>query len=160
MEFRSHARSPYLSVYENIAFGLRARKAADAQVEEIVSLVAKLVDISDQFACYPREQSGGQRQRAAIGRVIVRDADLFLFDEPLSNLDANLRDGVWEKIKRLHSESGKRLFYVTHDQIEAMTLTDRIVLLRNGIIDRWAHLSICLSVCITRLLADFWARRA
>ena len=160
MVFRSYVLYPYLSGYENIAFGLRARKAADTQVEEKVSWAAKLLDISDQFARYPRKLSGEQRRPVTIGRAIAHDANFFLFDEPLSELGANLRDGIREETKRLHSKFGKTFFYVTHDQIKAMTLADRIVRLRNEIIDRWARLSTYLSVQTTRLSADFWALRA
>ncbi|MCE3250492.1 MAG: sugar transporter, ATP-binding protein [Geminicoccaceae bacterium] len=106
MVFQNYALYPYMSVYENIAFGL------------------------------PRQLSGGQRQRVAIGRAVVRDARLFLFDEPLSNLDAKLRDEMRSEIKRLHQELGKTMVYVTHDQVEAMTLADRIVLLRDGRIEQ------------------------
>lgn len=134
MVFQSYALYPYLSVYENIAFGLRARRVPQAEVDKQVAWAAKLLDIGDYLKRYPRELSGGQRQRVAIGRAIVRDADLYLFDEPLSNLDAKLRDGMREEIKRLHGELGKTFIYVTHDQIEAMTLAERIVLLRDGVI--------------------------
>lgn len=136
MVFQSYALYPYLSVYENIAFGLRARKTPDAEIEKQVAWAAELLDIGDYMQRFPRELSGGQRQRVAIGRAIVRDADLFLFDEPLSNLDAKLRDGMREEIKRLHTKLGKTFVYVTHDQIEAMTLADRIVLLRDGVIEQ------------------------
>ena len=97
---------------------------------------AKMLGIGALLERYPRELSGGQRQRVAIGRAIVRDARLFLFDEPLSNLDAQLRDEMRAEIKRLHQELGKTMIYVTHDQIEAMTLADRIVLLQDGVIEQ------------------------
>ena len=132
MVFQSYALYPYLSVYENIAFGLRARKMPEADIERQVKWASELLDIVDYLERFPRELSGGQRQRVAIGRAIVRNADLFLFDEPLSNLDAKLRDGMREEIKRLHNKLGKTFIYVTHDQIEAMTLAERIVLLRDG----------------------------
>ncbi len=136
MVFQSYALYPYLSVYENIAFGLRARKTPEQEIVEKVNWASDLLDIGDYLTRFPRELSGGQRQRVAIGRAIVRDADLYLFDEPLSNLDAKLRDGMREEIKRLHSRLGKTFVYVTHDQIEAMTLADRIILLRDGIIEQ------------------------
>ncbi len=136
MVFQSYALYPYLSVYENIAFGLRARKASDDEIKKQVDWASELLDIGDYLKRFPRELSGGQRQRVAIGRAIVRNADLFLFDEPLSNLDAKLRDGMREEIKRLHTKLGKTFVYVTHDQIEAMTLADRIVLLRDGVIEQ------------------------
>lgn len=136
MVFQSYALYPYLTVYENIAFGLRARKFPQTEIDEQVSWAAELLDIGDYLQRFPRELSGGQRQRVAIGRAIVRQADLYLFDEPLSNLDAKLRDGMREEIKRLHEKLGKTIIYVTHDQVEAMTLAERIVLLRDGIIEQ------------------------
>lgn len=132
MVFQSYALYPYLSVYENIAFGLRARKFPAAEIDARVKQAAETLQITALLNRYPRELSGGQRQRVAIGRAIVRDADLYLFDEPLSNLDAKLRDGMREDLKRLHKEIGKTFIYVTHDQIEAMTLADKIVLLKDG----------------------------
>lgn len=132
MVFQNYALYPYLTVYENIAFGLRARKQPEAEIESRVKEVAQTLQITDWLQRHPRELSGGQRQRVAIGRAIVRDADIYLFDEPLSNLDAQLRDGMREEIKRLHQQIKKTFIYVTHDQIEAMTLADRIVLLRSG----------------------------
>ena len=136
MVFQNYALYPYLSVYENIAFGLRARKAPEREIAEKVGQAAETLHISGLLQRYPRELSGGQRQRVAIGRAIVRDARIFLFDEPLSNLDAQLREGMRAEIKRLHQEIGKTTIYVTHDQIEAMTLADRIVLLRDGQIEQ------------------------
>ena len=132
MVFQSYALYPYLSVYDNIAFGLRARKTPPEQTDRQVRWAAELLHIEDVLQRRPRELSGGQRQRVAIGRAIVRDAELYLFDEPLSNLDAKLRDGMREEIKRLHQRLGKTFVYVTHDQIEAMTLAERIVLLDGG----------------------------
>jgi len=136
MVFQSYALYPYLNVYENIAFGLRARKESDETIRRQVEWAAEILDIGSYLDRLPRELSGGQRQRVAIGRAIVRDADLYLFDEPLSNLDAKLRDGMREEIKRLHERLGKTFIYVTHDQIEAMTLAERIVLLRDGRIEQ------------------------
>ncbi|MEO9901493.1 ABC transporter ATP-binding protein [Nisaea sp.] len=136
MVFQSYALYPYLSVYENIAFGLRARKESEDTIKRQVAWAADILDIEAYLDRLPRELSGGQRQRVAIGRAIVRDADLYLFDEPLSNLDAKLRDGMREEIKRLHERLGKTFIYVTHDQIEAMTLAERIVLLRDGHIEQ------------------------
>ncbi len=136
MVFQNYALYPYLSVFDNIAFGLRARKMPEAEVGERVRRAAEMLDIAELMQRYPRQLSGGQRQRVAIGRAVVRDAGLFLFDEPLSNLDAQLRDEMRIELKRLHQEIGKTTVYVTHDQIEAMTLADRIVLLRNGHIEQ------------------------
>ena len=136
MVFQNYALYPYLTVYENVAFGLRARKSPQAEIERRVKRAADMLGIGALLGRYPRQLSGGQRQRVAIGRAIVRDARLFLFDEPLSNLDAQLRDEMRSELKRLHGELGKTFMYVTHDQIEAMTLADRIVVLRDGRIEQ------------------------
>ena len=136
MVFQNYALYPYMTVFDNIAFGLRARRTPKKQVAPMVERAAAMLDITQLLGRYPRELSGGQRQRVAIGRAIVRDARLFLFDEPLSNLDAQLRDEMRSEIKRLHQDIGKTMIYVTHDQIEAMTLADRIVLLKDGLIEQ------------------------
>jgi multiple sugar transport system ATP-binding protein len=136
MVFQNYALYPYMNVYENIAFGLRARKTPKAEIDHRVKRASAMLGISDLLERLPRQLSGGQRQRVAIGRAIVRNARLFLFDEPLSNLDAQLRDGMRSEIKRLHQEIGATMIYVTHDQIEAMTLADRIVLLKEGRIEQ------------------------
>jgi len=136
MVFQNYALYPYLNVYENIAFGLRARRVASTEIDKRVKRAADMLGIVQLLERFPRELSGGQRQRVAIGRAIVRDALLFLFDEPLSNLDAQLRDDMRAEIKRLHQELGRTMVYVTHDQIEAMTLADRIALLRDGKIEQ------------------------
>jgi multiple sugar transport system ATP-binding protein len=136
MVFQNYALYPYLNVYENIAFGLRARRVASAEIDRRVKRAADMLGIVQLLERFPRELSGGQRQRVAIGRAIVRDALLFLFDEPLSNLDAQLRDDMRAEIKRLHQELGHTMVYVTHDQIEAMTLADRIALMRDGKIEQ------------------------
>jgi multiple sugar transport system ATP-binding protein len=136
MVFQSYALYPYMSVFENIAFGLRARKTPAGEIGTRVKRAAQMLGIEALLERYPRQLSGGQRQRVAIGRAIVRNARLFLFDEPLSNLDAQLRDEMRGEIKRLHNEIGATMIYVTHDQVEAMTLADRIVLLNNGRIEQ------------------------
>jgi multiple sugar transport system ATP-binding protein len=136
MVFQNYALYPYMTVYDNIAFGLRARKTPKPEIETRVKRAADMLDITQLLDRLPRQLSGGQRQRVAIGRAIVRNARLFLFDEPLSNLDAQLRDEMRGEIKRLHQEIGTTMVYVTHDQIEAMTLADRIVLLRDGLIEQ------------------------
>jgi multiple sugar transport system ATP-binding protein len=136
MVFQNYALYPYMNVYENIAFGLRARKTAAAEIDQRVRRAADMLAITPLLDRLPRQLSGGQRQRVAIGRAIVRNARLFLFDEPLSNLDAQLRDEMRSEIKRLHREIGTTMIYVTHDQIEAMTLADRIVLLKDGEIEQ------------------------
>jgi multiple sugar transport system ATP-binding protein len=136
MVFQNYALYPYMNVYENIAFGLRARKTPDSEIDGRVKRAADMLGIGQLLDRLPRQLSGGQRQRVAIGRAIVRNARLFLFDEPLSNLDAQLRDEMRGEIKRLHREIGKTMIYVTHDQIEAMTLADRIVLLKDGLVEQ------------------------
>ena len=136
MVFQNYALYPYMSVFENIAFGLRARKVPDSAIAERVQRAAAMLGIVDYLDRLPRQLSGGQRQRVAIGRAIVRDAQLFLFDEPLSNLDAQLREEMRSEIKRLHRDIAQTMIYVTHDQVEAMTLADRIVLLKEGKIEQ------------------------
>jgi multiple sugar transport system ATP-binding protein len=136
MVFQNYALYPYLTVFENIAFGLRARRTPHAEVQAKVQQTAQLLGIDHLLERHPRQLSGGQLQRVAIGRAIVRHAQLYLFDEPLSNLDAQLRDEMRGEIKRLHQELGKTMIYVTHDQIEAMTMADRIVLMRDGRIEQ------------------------
>jgi multiple sugar transport system ATP-binding protein len=136
MVFQNYALYPYMTVFENIAFGLRARRMQNAEVQAKVQQTARLLAIDHLLARHPRQLSGGQLQRVAIGRAIVRNARLYLFDEPLSNLDAQLRDEMRGEIKRLHQELCKTMIYVTHDQIEAMTMADRIVLMRDGRIEQ------------------------
>jgi multiple sugar transport system ATP-binding protein len=136
MVFQNYALYPYMKVFDNIAFGLRARKTPAGEIGPKVRRAAQMLAIEHLLDRYPRQLSGGQLQRVAIGRAIVRNARLYLFDEPLSNLDAKLRDEMRGEIKRLHQELGKTFIYVTHDQVEAMTLADRIVLLRDGVIEQ------------------------
>ena len=136
MVFQNYALYPYMTVFDNIAFGLRARKTPRAEIEPKVRRAAQMLAIESLLDRFPRQLSGGQLQRVAIGRAIVRNARLYLFDEPLSNLDAQLREEMRGEIKRLHQELGKTMIYVTHDQIEAMTMADRIVLLRDGRIEQ------------------------
>ena len=136
MVFQNYALYPYMTVYDNIAFGLRVRKTPASEVQTKVAQAAKMLAIDHLLQRFPRQLSGGQLQRVAIGRAVVRNARLYLFDEPLSNLDAQLRDEMRGEIKRLHQELDKTMIYVTHDQIEAMTLADRIVLMREGKIEQ------------------------
>ena len=136
MVFQNYALYPYLNVYENIAFGLRARKTPEAELKTRVGRAADMLAITPLLDRLPRQLSGGQRQRVAIGRAIVRNPRIFLFDEPLSNLDAQLRDEMRGEIKRLHQDLKTTMIYVTHDQVEAMTLADRIVLMRDGVIEQ------------------------
>src|SRR5215831_9949166 len=136
MVFQNYALYPHMKVYKNIAFGLLARKLPHSEIDARVKRAAAMLGIADLLERLPRQLSGGQRQRVAIGRAIVRNPQLFLFDEPLSNLDAQLRDEMRGEIKRLHQEIATTMIYVTHDQIEAMTLADRIVLMRDGRIEQ------------------------
>ena len=136
MVFQDYALYPHMTVEENIGFALRARKVPEDQIASRVEETTRMLGIWPLLKRYPRQLSVGQRQRVAIGRAIIRDARLFLFDEPLSNLDAQLRDDMRTEIKRLHQELKRTMIYVTHDQIEAMTLADRVVLLRDGIIEQ------------------------
>ena len=136
MVFQNYALYPHMSVFENVAFGLRMRGAPGDQVRPRVERAAAMLGITELLDRQPRQLSGGQRQRVAMGRALVRDAKLYLFDEPLSNLDAQLRDEMRTEIKRLHQDMRRTMIYVTHDQVEAMTLADRIVLLRDGRIEQ------------------------
>src|SRR4029077_16420975 len=136
MVFQDYALYPHMTVFGNISLSLRARRMAKTEIEERVRRVADMLGIIALLGRYPRQLSGGQRQRVAIGRAIVRNPRIFLFDEPLSNLDAQLRDEMRGEIKRLHQDLATTMIYVTHDQIEAMTLADRIVLMRDGMIEQ------------------------
>ena len=132
MVFQSYALYPTMSVAENIGFGMRIRKVPKAQMDAKILEVARLLQIDHLLDRNPSQLSGGQRQRVAMGRALVRDPKLFLFDEPLSNLDAKLRVEMRAEIKKLHKTTGASIVYVTHDQIEAMTLASRIVVLKGG----------------------------
>src|SRR5215470_14160317 len=136
MVFQDYALYPHMTVFGNISLSLRARGTPKPEIETRVNRAAEMLGIRPLLNRYPRQLSGGQRQRVAIGRAIVRNPKVFLFDEPLSNLDAQLRDEMRGEIKRLHQEIATTMIYVTHDQIEAMTLADRIVLLREGQIEQ------------------------
>lgn len=136
MVFQSYALYPHMTVEENIGFGLRIAGLAKAQRAEKVARAAEVLQLMPYLKRKPKELSGGQRQRVAIGRAIVKEPGLFLFDEPLSNLDAELRTQMRIEIGRLHRELRATMVYVTHDQVEAMTLADRIVVLRDGQIEQ------------------------
>lgn len=136
MVFQNYALYPHLNVAENIAFGLRIRKTPNSEVKTMVADVADILGLTDYLDRRPAELSGGQRQRVAMGRAIVRHPLIFLFDEPLSNLDAKLRSQMRAEIKRLHKRLDVTSIYVTHDQVEAMTLADRIVVMNDGIIEQ------------------------
>ena len=132
MVFQDYALYPHKTLFENMAFGLRLRKTAESEIQRRVMDAAKLLRIDHMLDRRPAALSGGQRQRVAIGRAIVREPKVFLFDEPLSNLDAQLRNEMRSEIKRLHQRLGATIIYVTHDQTEAMTLADRIAVLSGG----------------------------
>ncbi|HEY1721501.1 MAG TPA: sn-glycerol-3-phosphate ABC transporter ATP-binding protein UgpC [Magnetospirillaceae bacterium] len=136
MVFQNYALYPHMSVADNMAFGLKLRKFAKTEIDERVKKAAHILDIDQLLARLPRQLSGGQRQRVAMGRAIVRDPQVFLFDEPLSNLDAKLRVQMRGEIKELHQKLRTTSIYVTHDQIEAMTMADRIVVMRDGWIEQ------------------------
>lgn len=136
MVFQSYALYPHLSVYENIAFGPRIRKEPESEFRTRIQAVAKTLNLTPYLDRLPRALSGGQRQRVAMGRAVVREPELFLFDEPLSNLDAKLRVQMRTEIKALHQRLRNTIIYVTHDQIEAMTLADRIVVMNAGRIEQ------------------------
>ena len=138
MVFQSYALYPTMSVKRNIGFGLEMRKVPEADREAGVKRAAELLQIEHLLERKPGQLSGGQRQRVAMGRAIVRDPDLFLFDEPLSNLDAKLRVEMRTEIKRLHDRLGTTTVYVTHDQIEAMTLGTKVAVMKNGVIQQLA----------------------
>jgi multiple sugar transport system ATP-binding protein len=136
MVFQSYALYPHMTVYENIAFPLRVERLPQAEVEERVQAAAKVLQLEPRLQHSPGQLSGGQRQRVAIGRAIVRQPKIFLFDEPLSNLDAALRSEMRIELMELHKRLGSTMIYVTHDQIEAMTMADKIVVLDAGIISQ------------------------
>ena len=136
MVFQNYALYPHMSVYQNIAYSLKLKKMPKDEIKERVEHVAKLLGLTDYLERKPKQLSGGQRQRVALGRAIVRDARVFLMDEPLSNLDAKLRVQMRAEINKLHQEIQKTIVYVTHDQVEAMTMADRIVIMDNGIIQQ------------------------
>jgi multiple sugar transport system ATP-binding protein len=132
MVFQSYALFPHMTVIGNIAFGPRIRGVPEREIEPRVRQAAGTLGLGAMLECLPRTLSGGQRQRVAMGRAIVRDPDAFLFDEPLSNLDAQLRVQMRTEIKALHQRLGCTTVYVTHDQMEAMTMADRIVVMNEG----------------------------
>jgi multiple sugar transport system ATP-binding protein len=136
MVFQSYALYPHMSVYENMSFALKLAKADPAVIEEKVTKAAEILNLTQYLKRTPKELSGGQRQRVAIGRAIVRSPKVFLFDEPLSNLDAALRGQTRVEIAKLHRDLGATTIYVTHDQVEAMTLADRVVVLRDGLVEQ------------------------
>ena len=136
MVFQNYALYPHMTVYENMAFGLKLRKVPKDEIDRKVKEAAKILDLSHLLDRKPKAMSGGQRQRVAMGRAIVRNPQVFLLDEPLSNLDAKLRAQMRTEISKIHKKLGTTFIYVTHDQTEAMTLGDRIVVMKDGIIQQ------------------------
>ena len=136
MVFQSYALYPHMTVYQNMAFGLENTGTPKAEIEKKIGDAARMLQLDALLQRRPTQLSGGQRQRVAIGRAIVRNPKLFLFDEPLSNLDAELRVQMRVELSKLHADLGTTMIYVTHDQVEAMTMADRIVVLRDGIIEQ------------------------
>ena len=136
MVFQTYALYPHMTVYKNIAFGLKQARTPPDEIDRRVRNAAEILQITEFLDRNPRRLSGGQRQRVAISRAIVRDPEVFLFDEPLSNLDAALRVQTRVEIARLHERLGSTMIYVTHDQVEAMTLANKIVVLRDGVIEQ------------------------
>ena len=134
MVFQNYALYPHMSVHENLAFGLKLRKYEKSEIDSRVKHAAKILGIEQYLERKPKALSGGQRQRVALGRAIVRQPKVFLFDEPLSNLDANLRVQMRTEISRLHRQLQSTMIYVTHDQIEAMSMGDRIVVMKDGVV--------------------------
>ncbi len=138
MVFQNYALYPHMSVYRNMAFGLKLRKVPKKEIQERVNQAAALLGIQNLLDRKPKALSGGQRQRVAVGRAIVREPAVFLFDEPLSNLDAKLRVSMRAELNKLHNRLAKTMIYVTHDQVEAMTLGDRIAVMNEGVIQQLA----------------------
>ncbi|RIX97434.1 sn-glycerol-3-phosphate ABC transporter ATP-binding protein UgpC [Aureimonas flava] len=136
MVFQNYALYPHMSVADNMGFALKLKNAAKGEIERRVRPAAEILALSHLLDRFPRQLSGGQRQRVAMGRAIVRDPQVFLFDEPLSNLDAKLRVSMRTEIKNLHQRLGTTIVYVTHDQIEAMTMADKIVVMREGRVEQ------------------------
>jgi multiple sugar transport system ATP-binding protein len=153
--FQNYALYPHMSAFDNMAFGLRMRGAPGAEVRRRVERAAQMLGITELLGRRPAQLSGGQRQRVAMGRAIVRQPQLFLFDEPLSNLDAKLRAQMRTEIKRLHQSLGATTVYVTHDQIEAMTLATRIVVMNAGRIEQIGAPAALYSRPATRFVAGF-----
>lgn len=136
MVFQNYALYPHMTVAENMSFSLKLRRAPKSEIEQRVKSAAQILGLHELLARYPRQLSGGQRQRVAMGRAIVRDPQVFLFDEPLSNLDAKLRVQMRSEVKELHRRLGTTTVYVTHDQIEAMAMSDTIVVMNKGRIEQ------------------------
>ena len=138
MVFQSYALYPHMSVYDNMAFGLKMRKVASGEIDKRIGEASSMLGIGHLLKRKPRELSGGQRQRVALGRAIVREPAVFLMDEPLSNLDAQVRANTRTELLRIHQRVKNTVMYVTHDQVEAMTMGDRIVVMKDGVVQQFA----------------------
>jgi multiple sugar transport system ATP-binding protein len=155
MVFQNYALYPHMTVYENMSFGLRIKKVAKDEIARRVENAARILDITELLQRKPKQLSGGQRQRVAMGRAIVRDPKVFLFDEPLSNLDAQLRVQMRIEIKKVHQKVRTTTVYVTHDQVEAMTLADRVVVMNSGRIEQVGTPNDLYHFPATRFVAGF-----
>jgi ABC-type sugar transport system ATPase subunit len=155
MVFQNYALYPHMDVYHNLSFGLKIRKINPIEIEKRVKKVSQILGIEELLHRKPKQISGGQMQRVALGRAIIRDPDLFLFDEPLSNLDAKLRVKMRVEISRLHNELKSTTIYVTHDQVEAMTLGDRIVVMKDGIVNQIGTPLAVYDFPVNRFVASF-----
>src|SRR5919201_1669902 len=155
MVFQNYALYPHMTVFENMSFGLRLKKFPKAEIKERVQGAARILDITELLDRRPKQLSGGQRQRVAMGRAIVRNPKVFLFDEPLSNLDAKLRVQMRTEIKRVHQKVRTTTVYVTHDQVEAMTLADRVVVMNRGRIEQIGAPHELYHAPATRFVAGF-----
>jgi multiple sugar transport system ATP-binding protein len=155
MVFQNYALYPHMTVFENMSFGLRLKKTATEEIKKQVEHAAHILDISELLERKPRQLSGGQRQRVAMGRAIVRNPKVFLFDEPLSNLDAKLRVQMRTEIKKVHQKVRTTTIYVTHDQVEAMTLADRVVVMNGGNIEQVGSPHDLYHAPLTKFVAGF-----
>ena len=155
MVFQSYALYPQMTVYDNIAFSLQVRKEPESVIKERVRQAAEILDLNAYLDRYPKALSGGQRQRVAMGRALVRHPKVFLFDEPLSNLDAKLRAQMRYEIRRIHDTLNTTTIYVTHDQIEAMTMADEIVVMRHGVIEQMGSPEAIYDHPVNKFVADF-----
>jgi multiple sugar transport system ATP-binding protein len=155
MVFQNYALYPHMSVYDNMAFGLKMRKFDKPEIDKRVREAADILGIHELLKRKPRQLSGGQRQRVALGRAIVRHPQVFLFDEPLSNLDAKLRVQMRVELKKLHERLGTTAIYVTHDQVEAMTLGDRVVVMKDGLVQQVGDPMVLYNEPANRFVAGF-----
>jgi multiple sugar transport system ATP-binding protein len=155
MVFQNYALYPHMNVYDNMAFGLKMRRIGRAEIAKRVEAAAEILGIRDHLKRKPRQLSGGQQQRVALGRAIVRNPQVFLFDEPLSNLDASLRVKMRVELKKIHDRLGTTAIYVTHDQVEAMTLGDRVVVMKDGVVQQMGEPLELYSSPANRFVAGF-----